>query len=186
VSKGTFQSFGLSKAIFSGIMRMGYKLPTPVQRKSLPVALAGKDMVCMARTGSGKTAAFLIPVLEKLQVRCLSSVMFETEDALPGTIGAILESWEALGKQVSIGSMCFPLLQAHSPRIGARALILSPTRELAMQTVKFAKGISKFTDLRVRLAYVSRALKTLWRATCASSAWPDSITISTICNRSSK
>lgn len=79
MSKGTFQSFGLSKAIFSGIMRMGYKLPTPVQRKSLPVALAGKDMVCMARTGSGKTAAFLIPVLEKLQVPCLSSVTFETE-----------------------------------------------------------------------------------------------------------
>jgi ATP-dependent RNA helicase DDX54/DBP10 len=50
-------------------MRMGYKLPTPVQRKALPVALAGKDLVCMARTGSGKTAAFLIPILEHLKVR---------------------------------------------------------------------------------------------------------------------
>lgn len=69
MSKGTFQSLNLSKPIFSGIMRMGYKLPTPVQRKSLPEALAGKDIVCMARTGSGKTAAFLIPVLERLQVR---------------------------------------------------------------------------------------------------------------------
>eukprot|EP00624_Nannochloropsis_granulata_P006938 evm.model.NODE_5536_length_9577_cov_21.171974.4 len=107
VAKGTFQSLGLSKDIFSGVNRMGYKLPTPVQRKSLPEALAGKDLVCMARTGSGKTAAFLIPVLERLQ--------------------------------------------SHSPRMGARALILSPTRELAMQTVKFAKGLSHFTDLRVAL-----------------------------------
>ncbi len=106
-SKGTFQSLGLSKDIFAGINRMGYKLPTPVQRKSLPKALAGHDLVCMARTGSGKTAAFLIPVLEKLK--------------------------------------------AHSHRVGARALILSPTRELAMQTVKFAKGLSRFTDLRVAL-----------------------------------
>lgn len=44
------------------------------------------------------------------------------------------------------------LWQAHSSRVGARALVLSPTRELAMQTVKFAKGLSKFTDLRVGLA----------------------------------
>jgi superfamily II DNA/RNA helicase len=67
-SKGTFEALNLSRDIYAGIKRMGYKLPTPVQRKSLPVALAGRDLVCMARTGSGKTAAFLIPVLEKLQV----------------------------------------------------------------------------------------------------------------------
>lgn len=70
-------------------MAMGYKVPTPVQRKSLPVTLAGADVVVMARTGSGKTAAFLIPVLEKL------------------------------------GS--------HSHKMGARSIILSPTRELAVQ-----------------------------------------------------
>lgn len=75
VSKGTFQSFGMSKEIFAGIKRMGYRLPTPVQRKSLPEALAGKDIVCMARTGSGKTAAFLIPVLERLKVMIASLLM---------------------------------------------------------------------------------------------------------------
>lgn len=75
--------------VFFQIMAMGYKVPTPVQRKSLPVTLAGADVVVMARTGSGKTAAFLIPVLEKL------------------------------------GS--------HSHKMGARSIILSPTRELAVQ-----------------------------------------------------
>lgn len=49
-----------------GVLKMGYKVPTPIQRKVLPVALSGRDIVGMARTGSGKTAAFLIPLLEKL------------------------------------------------------------------------------------------------------------------------
>ena len=91
-----FQSLGLSKHVFGGVMRMGYKVPTPIQRKTLPLVLAGRDVVAMARTGvcaskafhailisicvrqqscfyyalavagSGKTAAFLIPMLERL------------------------------------------------------------------------------------------------------------------------
>lgn len=42
---------GLRKAILSGVLRMGYKLPTPIQKASIPVALTGKDVVAMARTG---------------------------------------------------------------------------------------------------------------------------------------
>lgn len=50
---GSFQSMNLSKDLFAGINRLGYKVPTPVQRKALPIALAGMDIVCMSRTGSG-------------------------------------------------------------------------------------------------------------------------------------
>jgi superfamily II DNA/RNA helicase len=67
-------------------------------------ALGGRDVVAMARTGSGKTAAFLIPMVERLA--------------------------------------------AHSARIGARAVVLSPTRELVLQTLRFARALAKFTDLR--------------------------------------
>lgn len=42
---------GLSKPILSGVLRMGYKLPTPIQKASIPIALSGKDVVAMARTG---------------------------------------------------------------------------------------------------------------------------------------
>lgn len=64
---GGFQSFGLCQDVLKAINRMGYKVPTPVQRKTLPVVLAGMDVVCMARTGSGKTCVFLVPMIEKLK-----------------------------------------------------------------------------------------------------------------------
>lgn len=104
---GGFQHLGLSPPVFRGVMAMGYKVPTPIQRKSLPIVLSGKDCVAMARTGSGKTAAFLIPMLEKLK--------------------------------------------EHSKKIGVRALVLSPTRELAVQTLRFAKSLAKYTTIKISL-----------------------------------
>eukprot|EP00981_Chlorochromonas_danica_P013407 scaffold6314_cov273-Ochromonas_danica.AAC.20 len=52
VTAGSFQSMGLEKEILQGLRRMNYNNPTPVQRKALPIVLAGLDIVCMARTGS--------------------------------------------------------------------------------------------------------------------------------------
>ncbi|KAM7392847.1 hypothetical protein PAMA_007788 [Pampus argenteus] len=104
---GGFQSMGLSYPVYKGVMKKGYKVPTPIQRKTVPVILDGKDVVAMARTGSGKTAAFLVPMFEKLK--------------------------------------------APQAKTGARALILTPTRELALQTMKFTKELGKFTGLKTAL-----------------------------------
>ena len=101
---GGFESMGLTYPVLNAVKRRGYKVPTPIQRKTIPLALAGCDLVAMARTGSGKTAAFLIPLLERLST--------------------------------------------HSTKVGVRAVILSPTRELALQTYGFCKELGKFTDLR--------------------------------------
>ncbi|XP_022687791.1 ATP-dependent RNA helicase DDX54-like isoform X1 [Varroa jacobsoni] len=101
---GGFQALGLSHNILKGIQKKGYKQPTPIQRKAIPVILQGQDVVAMARTGSGKTAAFLLPLFERLK--------------------------------------------AHSAVTGARALIIAPTRELAVQTHRFCKDLGKFTDLQ--------------------------------------
>ncbi|CAG8500056.1 7887_t:CDS:10 [Acaulospora morrowiae] len=101
---GGFQSMGLSYSIYKAILHKGYKVPTPIQRKTIPLIMDGRDVVGMARTGSGKTAAFLIPMLEKLKV--------------------------------------------HSAKVGARAIILSPSRELAFQTRKVCTELAKYTNLR--------------------------------------
>ena len=49
--QGGFHALNLSRPVFSGVMRMGYRFPTPVQRKAMPPVLAGRDVVAMARTG---------------------------------------------------------------------------------------------------------------------------------------
>lgn len=56
---------GLSPAVLRAITRKGYRLPTPIQRRAMPLILQGLDLVGMARTGSGKTAAFVIPMIER-------------------------------------------------------------------------------------------------------------------------
>lgn len=101
---GGFQAMGLNANLLKAIARKGFSVPTPIQRKTIPVVLDDKDVVGMARTGSGKTAAFVVPMIEKLK--------------------------------------------SHSTQFGARGLILSPSRELAMQTLKVVKELGKGTDLR--------------------------------------
>lgn len=104
---GTFQSMGLSRLVLKAVERKGYKLATPIQRKCIPPIMTGRDLVAMARTGSGKSAAFLLPLIDKLKIR--------------------------------------------QPKAEIRALILSPTRELASQTFKFVREFSKFTNLVSKL-----------------------------------
>jgi ATP-dependent RNA helicase DDX27 len=65
----SFQSFSLSRPIHRGITSIGFTTPTPIQLKTIPIALLGKDVVGGAVTGSGKTAAFIIPILERLLYR---------------------------------------------------------------------------------------------------------------------
>ena len=60
---------GLSRDVLRAIRRKGYRLPTPIQRRAIPVILSGQDLVGMARTGSGKTAAFVIPLIQRCMPR---------------------------------------------------------------------------------------------------------------------
>jgi ATP-dependent RNA helicase DDX54/DBP10 len=111
-NQGGFQAMGLSDEVYRGIAKIGFRNPTPVQRKSLPVILSGVDTVVMARTGSGKTAAFCIPLLERL----LNS--------------------NRRKQQQSNSTIAF----------SAGAVILSPTRELSIQTLKVLQTLSSFIE----------------------------------------
>jgi ATP-dependent RNA helicase RhlE len=62
----TFASLGLPEPITRGVRAVGYDTPTPIQRKAIPMILPGRDLVAAAQTGSGKTAAFVLPILARL------------------------------------------------------------------------------------------------------------------------
>ncbi|CDF39955.1 unnamed protein product [Chondrus crispus] len=108
---------GISMPICQAMKAAGYGFPTPIQRKVIPNVLAGDDVVAMARTGSGKTAAFLVPLIHRL-------------DASP-----------------------LPMSTA-SRRNGPRALVVAPTRELVLQTLKFCRLYSKCMQPPLRTAVV--------------------------------
>ena len=62
----TFEDFQLDKDVLDGIHAMGYRTPTPIQQEAIPMILAGKDLIACAQTGTGKTAAFMLPLLHKI------------------------------------------------------------------------------------------------------------------------
>jgi ATP-dependent RNA helicase RhlE len=111
---GGFEAFGLNKQTLEGIAEAGFTDPTPVQQKVIPLAIAGHDVLGIAPTGTGKTAAYLLPLIMKLR--------FPQEDP-------------------------------------PRALILLPTRELAIQVGNECKRISQFTGLRILTAYGGTGIK---------------------------
>jgi ATP-dependent RNA helicase RhlE len=97
-----FQALGLHADLLKGIRELGFMRPTPIQEQAIPPALEGRDLLACAQTGSGKTAAFLLPILHRL-----------------------------IGK----------------PRRTTRALILTPTRELAAQILEDFNAIAVHTPL---------------------------------------
>jgi superfamily II DNA/RNA helicase len=94
----SFSALGLDSSLLDNLARLGYVTPTPVQREAIPAVLAGGDLLVSSQTGSGKTAAFVLPGLQRLRT--------------PARIAGI----------------------------GPRMLVLTPTRELAMQVQKATHG----------------------------------------------
>lgn len=62
----TFEAFHLHPRIMAGVQALGYDIPTPIQRKAIPSVLEGRDVLGLAQTGTGKTAAFVLPILQRL------------------------------------------------------------------------------------------------------------------------
>ena len=63
----TFQDLKLSRPLLQAVQELGYITPTPIQKKAIPLILGGQDVLCIAQTGTGKTAAYLLPLLMKLR-----------------------------------------------------------------------------------------------------------------------
>ncbi|MDZ7361244.1 MAG: DEAD/DEAH box helicase [candidate division KSB1 bacterium] len=104
----SFQQFGLHSDLLKAVQQMGYKEPTPIQQQAIPLALTGRDLIGCAQTGTGKTAAFALPILHRLH----------------------------------------PIRRAQ-----IRALILTPTRELASQINEVFEGLTAHTKLYTAAVY---------------------------------
>ncbi|MCS5558975.1 MAG: DEAD/DEAH box helicase, partial [Oceanospirillaceae bacterium] len=61
----SFSNLGLCEPLLQAIEGLGYTSPTPIQKQAIPTVIAGKDLIATAQTGTGKTAAFVLPILEK-------------------------------------------------------------------------------------------------------------------------
>lgn len=107
----SFTNLGLNDALLKAVEKEGYTIPTPIQQQAIPVLLAGKDVLGTAQTGTGKTAAFALPMIQML----MSSPRTE--------------------KRV------------------VRALIVVPTRELAVQIQESFMTLSRFSNLRVGMFF---------------------------------
>jgi len=112
-----FKTFGLSDPLVQGILAAGYTAPTEVQSQVIPAAIAGRDIIGCAQTGTGKTAAFVLPILNRL-------------------------SHERSSKRRVI-----------------RSLILTPTRELAVQIEKFILRYGRFLHLQTLAVYGGVSIK---------------------------
>jgi ATP-dependent RNA helicase RhlE len=104
----SFDVLNLHASLSRAIHELGFEKPTEVQAQAVPQALAGRDLLASASTGSGKTAAFLLPILQRMLL---------------------------------------------APGRGTRALVLSPTRELAQQIADDAFDLARHTRLRVAAVY---------------------------------
>ena len=109
----TFESIGLHPLILKALTDAGYTQPTPVQQQALPAAIAGRDLLVSSQTGSGKTAAFMLPSLHKL-----ASAPVEPSGKTPNQLA---QSSRSRGER--------PRFAPARPKM----LVLTPTRELALQ-----------------------------------------------------
>ena len=104
----SFETFNFHPSIMAGVRALGYTKPTPIQLQAIPPIMQGRDIIGLAQTGTGKTAAFVLPILQRL---------------------------------------------LQGPRGSVRALIISPTRELAEQTCEAINDLGKQTGLKSMAIY---------------------------------
>ncbi len=102
-----FDDFNLHPSVMSGVRALGYTIPTPIQEQAIPPIMEGRDLIGQAQTGTGKTAAFVLPILQRL--------------------------------------ITTPV---NGPRGRIRAVIISPTRELAEQTCSVISDLGQKTGIR--------------------------------------
>ena len=143
-----FEKLGLSKKVLEGITAAGYENPTPIQEQAVPIIINGKDVIGASQTGTGKTAAFALPILHKLEdhgnLRCL---ILEPVRELASQV---LDNLETLGKGTNLKSLLIQGGVGYGKQIdgiksGVDILIATPGRLLDLMD----KGIVRLDKIEI-------------------------------------
>jgi ATP-dependent RNA helicase RhlE len=142
----TFDELNLAEPILTAVREKGYEQPTPIQEQAIPVVFRGKDIFGIAQTGTGKTAAFAIPILQTLWEESLRKQQEQKqhEAAVPAEQPAEAAAESPSGRKKGRGRGN----GRPKERRVIRALILTPTRELALQIEECFTDYGKHTGLR--------------------------------------
>lgn len=127
-----FRAFNLSPQIVQAVRDAGYTQPTPIQVAAIPLISAGHDIIGIAQTGTGKTAAFVLPILMKLAA----------------SKQVVMQAYNGARNRQS-GAR----LAAESSERGPRALVIAPTRELVVQIEENVRAYAKHLPLRMAAIY---------------------------------
>lgn len=133
----TFAELGLNEQILAGVTTLGFNAPTPVQAAAIPAVLAGKDVVASAQTGTGKTAAFMLPTLQRIA----GEKPGEAEKPNAKEPNASAKPNATAGRGAKRNAKRGDTKRNTYPR----ALIITPTRELAAQIDNVAKNVCAST-----------------------------------------
>ena len=137
----SFETLGLRAELLRAVSEQGYSEPTPIQSKSIPIVMQGRDVMASAQTGTGKTAGFTLPILQRL----CEGLPPQDLSVLPRDLSGVASSAgekPILRKKAKAGK---PL---SSKGRAIRALIVTPTRELAAQVGESVETYGKYLPLR--------------------------------------
>lgn len=137
----TFAELGLNEQILAGVATLGFNAPTPVQAAAIPAVLAGKDVVASAQTGTGKTAAFMLPTLQRIAVEKPGEAEKLNVTERNAASGRGAKRNAAAGRNAKRNAKRDDIKRNAFPR----ALIITPTRELAAQIDAVAKSVCAST-----------------------------------------
>lgn len=114
----TFKELGIAPEILKAVEDMGFEEPSPIQKAAIPIAITGKDLIGQAQTGTGKTAAFGIPILERID----------------------------------------------TSKPGPQAIVLSPTRELAIQSAEEINHLAQYLPVHALPIYGGQDIERQFKA----------------------
>jgi ATP-dependent RNA helicase DDX6/DHH1 len=145
-----FEDFFLKRELLMGIFEKGFEKPSPIQEEAIPIILQNRNVLARAKNGTGKTAAYIIPCLEKTDT---------TKNHIQGKCHASISIFSRYPLCRAFYFFCCPNCMFDSSVLARLVVVLIPTRELALQTSAIVKEIGKHMGMQCMVTTGGTSLK---------------------------